>query len=248
MTPPKRTVLAALPLVVALLAGCELRADVDVTIDNTGGGRLAVTLTPDEALRRSTRQAGADPLAALADAGSQVPGWRVRSADGDGGVTLATTFDDPDELALVSAQFADAVAAPELRPLEPLEVVLGADTVELRGGAGLDVTPAVRDIGYSPARARAVIADSVRLRITARMPGAVLETNAGERRDERTVSWLIPAGQQRRLEVVATRPWTAERVARLLITPEGVLALLIGTTMVLAWRRTRRHAPLLAHR
>lgn len=244
MTPLKRLVrLVALPVALLLLAGCELRADIAVTIDETGGGALAVTLDPDDALRRSARQADADPLAALIDAGRQLPGWQVREDDPGGGVTLATTFDDPDELERISTQFANAVAAPELRPLDPLRLVVGDDTMRLQGGAGLKVTPAVRDIGYSQSRAQAVIADSVRLRVTARMPGEVLQTDADQREGADTVSWLIPAGQRRQLQVVSTRPWTLERVARLLLTPVGaLLVLLLAAVMVVVARQMRRRA------
>ncbi|MBW3606152.1 MAG: hypothetical protein KY460_14875 [Actinobacteria bacterium] len=239
----RRALLIALP-VVLLLSGCELRADVDIALDAAGGGTLAVTLAPDDALRRTVRQAGADPLSGLVTAGAQLPGWRVRRSDGpDGAVTLATTFDDAAELERVSTQFADAVAAPELRPLDPLRVVVTDDTVALHGGAGLQVTPAVRDIGYSPARARELIADSVQLRVTARMPGEVLETDADRRNGDRVVSWVIPAGDHRELEVLAARPWTLVRVLRLLVTPTGAAALVIGLALVIVWRRATRDQP-----
>lgn len=237
--------LIALP-VVLLLSGCELRADVDIALDDVGGGTFAVTLAPDDALRRTVRRAGADPLSGLVAAGAQLPGWRVRRSDGpNGAVTLATTFDDAAELERVSTQFADAVAAPELRPLDPLRVELTDDTVALHGGAGLQVTSAVRDIGYSPARARELIADSVRLRVTARMPGDVLDTNADRRTGDRIVSWVIPAGDHRELEVLAVRPWSLPRVLRLLVTPAGAAALAIGLALIIGWRRATRDEPVL---
>lgn len=239
----RRRLVAALPLVVVLLTGCELRADVDVAVDDSGGGTLAVTLQADEALRRSARATGADPLAALTAAGRQAPGWRVRGPDAEGVVTLATTFDDPEELERISTQFARAVATPELQPLGPMQLVMGDDTVTLRGSAGLAVTDAVRDIGYSPARARAVVADSVRLEIGAQMPGEVLQTNAAQRQDARSVRWVIPAGGQRQLQVVSARPWTVARVARLLITPAGLLVLVIGLALVLGWRWAQHETP-----
>ncbi len=244
MTTNKRWTALIVLLLVATLSGCQLRADVTVDVNDGGGGTLAVTLAADDSLRRAAGAAGADPLQTLADAGRRLPGWRVRRPEGaTGAVTLETSFDDPAELERTSTQLAAAIAAPELRPLEPLQLTLTDDTVALRGGAGLQVTSAVREIGYSRARAREAIADSVRLRITARMPGEVLETNADERGDDRTVTWTIPAGEQRQLRVLAARPWTIGRVVRLLITPTGLAAVLLGAVVIVAWWRATRDRP-----
>lgn len=238
--------LAALPICV-LVSGCELRTQVGIVVDGDGGGALAYTLAADDVLRRAARRAGADPLAALAEAGEGLRGWRVeRRTDGPlQGVTLATTFDDPDELAQVSGEFAEALAAPELQPLGALRLVVDDTTVDLRGSAdlALDVS-AVRELGLRPARARAVLAESVTLRVEARMPGEVLDTNA-DTRSERTVAWTIAPGQQRALRVVARRPWTVARVVRLLITGEGMLALAIGIALIHGWHRATRDGPAL---
>lgn len=247
MTRCKRlAALIALP-VLLLLGGCELRTEVGVVVDGDGGGDLAVTLAADEELRRTAHRAGADPLSVLAQAGRELPGWDItRFTDGPRrAVTLSTTFADPDELDRVSTQFADAVAAPELRPLGPLRLVLEDATVELRGTVSLDVGSGVRELGVRPARAREVLADSVVLRVVARMPGDVLETNADRQRDDGVVEWTIPAGRRRTLRVVARRPWTPARLARLLVTVEGMVALTIGTALIYDWRRATRHrAPL----
>jgi hypothetical protein len=239
------TLLAALPICL-LLSGCELRTQVGIVVDGDGAGVLSYTLTADAELRRAARRAGADPLAALADAAADLRGWRVaRRTDGAlQGVTLTTTFDDPDELAQVSAQFAEALAAPELQPLGPLRLVVDDTTVDLQGSAALALDgAAVRELGVRPARARDVLDDSVQLRVTARMPGEVLQTNADVRSDGDRVAWSIASGQQRTLRVVARRPWTLARLGRLLITAQGVTALAIALVLIHGWRRATRDSP-----
>lgn len=236
------TVLAALPICL-LLSGCELDSRVRIVVDADGAGALAYTLAADDALRRAARRAGADPLAALAEAGEGLQGWRAeRWTDGSlQGVTLTTTFDDPDELARVSGEFAEALAAPELEPLGPLRLVVDDSTVGLRGSAALALDAvAARELGLRPARAREVLGESVTLQVEASMPGEVLETNADTRRDGTTVVWTIAPGQQRTLRVLARRPWTVGRVARLLVTGEGMVALAIGIALIYDWRRAAR--------
>lgn len=245
MTPRKRRLLLlpALTLVVLALAGCRLRADIGVDVDADGGGTLTVSLTADDELRRAARQAGGDPLRALADETRSLRGWGVTTSDDGRTVTLRTAFADPDELERASGQFAAALAAPELRPLGPLRVVVTDDTVELRGSAGLRPTRAVRELGVRPRRARAVLRDAVRVRVAARMPGPVLETDADHRPDADTAAWTIAAGQQRRLTVVARRPWTLARLVALAVTPWTMAALLVGVALVVECWRTTRNRP-----
>lgn len=250
MTPWKRwAVLAALPACL-LVSGCELRTDVGIVVDGDGGGALAYTLAADAELRAAARRAGADPLAALAEAGADLRGWHVaRRTDGAlQGVTLSTTFDDPAELARVSGQFAEALSAPELRPFGPLRLEVDDSTVDLRGSAALALDDdAVRELGVRPTRAREVLDDSVVLRVEARMPGEVLRTNADARGDDGRVAWTIAPGQRRTLRVVARRPWTLARLRGLLITIEGMVALVIGIALIHDWRRaTRDRSPLRA--
>jgi type IV secretory pathway TrbD component len=240
--------LAALPMAL-VLSGCELRGDVAVSVDGDGGGALSYTLAADDELRAEVRRAGADPLEALAEAGRQLPGWKVtQQTDGPvQGVTLTTAFADPEELTRLSTQFAEALAGPELRPLGPLHLELDDTTVELQGSAVLDVDRAVRDLGVRPRRARRVLDEHVLLRVVARMPGEVLQTNADEQRDDGTVVWTITGGEQRDLRVLARRPWTLARVAGLLVTPTGLTALAVVTALLglVIWRvatRRRRRA------
>jgi hypothetical protein len=119
-------------------------------------------------------------------------------------------------------------------------------TVDLRGSAALVLdAAAVRELGLRPARAREVVDDSVALRVEARMPGEVLETNADTQGADHTVAWMIAPGQRRTLRVVAQRPWTLARLSRVLITAEGMLALAIGIALIYHWRRATRNGPVL---
>lgn len=245
MTPRERCVLPLATLVaLVLLTGCRLDGDVEVLLEEDGAGTLAVTLAADEELRDRAASAGADPLATLRRSGAELPGWRIATRDDDadagGSVTLETTFADPDELARVSGDFAEAVAGPELRLLGPLRVEVTDDTVALRGTAGLDPTAQVADLGLAPARAERVLADAVGYTVSVGLPGEVLETDADERTSDTSVRWTIAAGQQRDLYVRARRPWTLQRVAALLVTPAGMLATAIGIALIFDWRRATR--------
>jgi hypothetical protein len=241
--------LIALP-VILLVSGCQLRAGVGVRVDGDGGGTLSVTLVADRELRDAAARVGADPLGTLADAVDELPAWDVTGPDAasPGRITLATTFADPEELAQVSRDLADAVSAPEVQPLEPWQLAVDAATIELRGAAGLELTSAVTDLGLARTRADALLADSARLRVTATMPGAVLESNADEVTDDGRATWTIAPGERRELRVVARRPWTFGRVVDTLATPSGLAAVaafalvLVGVGWIVVGRRRSRAA------
>jgi hypothetical protein len=246
MTPRTCSMLLIASVVTLLVSGCQLRTGVDVRVDGDGGGALSLTLVTDEELRDAATRVGADPLGTLADTVEELPGWQVRRPGGasPGRITLATTFADPDDLARVSRELADAVAAPEMQPLQPWQLVVDAATIELRGGAGLELMPAVTDLGIARARADTLLADSVQLRVTAAMPGEVLESNADEVTRDGRATWTIAPGERRQLRVVARRPWTLGRVVDALSTPYGlasvaviVLALAVGARLVVRRRR-----------
>jgi hypothetical protein len=223
-------------LTVLLLCGCQLDGKVNVAVDGNGGGTLALTLSADEELRAAATAADADPLGALEQAGGQLAGWEVTRSDrpgGDGAVTLSTRFRDADELERVSRDLAEGLAAPELSPLGPMRLTVDDETVGFDGTADLRVSAAVAELGLTPARARARLADAVRLGITARMPGAVLQTNADQRPDDRTVVWNITAGQRRSLHVIAERPWTFARVLAYLTRSGSLVVVLAAVLLVL---------------
>ncbi|HSK95553.1 MAG TPA: hypothetical protein VK891_02965 [Euzebyales bacterium] len=221
-----------------LLTGCRLDAQVEVAVDGDGGGTLAVHLTADEQLRAAAADAGADPLETLEQAAHGLEGWQVtRSEDGGGTLTLSTSFDDATELERLSAEFADGLAAPEVSPLGPMRLTVTDDVVELDGTAGLRLSAAVAELGLTPARARARLADGLRYRVTARMPGAVLRTNADDRPDDRTAVWTIVPGERRALKVTAERPWTLARLTAYLVESQSLTVLLAGAMLAVAARR-----------
>jgi hypothetical protein len=235
--------LGPLLLAVLLLAGCRLDGQVEVAVDGNGGGTLAVALLVDDELRRAAATAGADPLDALEQAGRQLKGWKVTRPDGaerDGSVTLSTRFRDPEELERITTQFAEGLAGAEVTPLGPMRVEVTDDTVALTGTADLRMSSAVRELGMGRRQARSRLANGLRFRVTARMPGAVLQTNADGRPDDTTVVWDIAPGERRPLRVSAARPWTLARIATLLLNPYTPAVTLVGITLIVAVRQERR--------
>lgn len=228
-TRTRRALLVALPLIAVTLAGCELRAAVGIDVTAAGGGTLAVTLDADQELQRAAQRAGADPLSTLAEAGRQIDGWEVERDESTPGapVTLSAGFAGPEELSSLSRALADAVAGPELRPLEAWALEVDERTVELTGAASLEVAPDVAALGVPPRRAARILADSAQLQVTARMPGEVLETTGEVSPDGTEVTWIVPAGERRVLAVVAQRPWTLDRVLERVATPFGALAVVV---------------------
>lgn len=242
-----RVTTGALICAVALLSGCQLDGEVDVTVDGDGGGTLAFTVAADEELLRAADDAGVDPLAHVEDAGADLEGWDVARRDAGGGaaITLSTAFSDGTQLERITGDFARALAGPELAPLGPMRVAVTDDTVTLDGTAGLAVTSQVRELGLTRRQAHERLAEAVDVRVSARMPGQILRTNADERPDDTTAVWHIEAGERRTLEVTAHRPWSLARVVSLIGGPYVAAAVVIGVLGIAGlatYRRRRRRA------
>jgi hypothetical protein len=230
-------------LLVMVLAGCRLDGQVEVAVNGDGGGTLALTLAVDEELRRAAADAGADPLSALEEAGGQLQGWQVRRPDGadrQRAVTLSTGFRDPEDLEQLTTQLSEGLAGPELAPLGPMRVEVTDDTITLTGVADVRLSPTVRELGLSRRQARNRLAEALRFRVTARMPGAVQQTNATDQPDDTTVVWDIPAGQRQELHVSAARPWTFARIATYLRNPYAPSVVLVGIMLLVAARQQQR--------
>lgn len=231
---------AIVVLAVLLVSGCRLDADVAVDVDGNGAGQLEVTLATDDELRRAAADADADPLAVLADEVGTLDGWSVRRQDADR-VTVVTRFDDPRELARVTADFAAGLAGPELTPLGPLRVTVTDDAVSVRGTVDLRVRDTVDELGLAPAAARSVLADAVRMDVVVRMPGDIVAANADRRPAPDTATWRVDAGSTQVLRVRSQRPWTVDRVIDVLSGPPGIVALVtLGALVALVtigWRR-----------
>ena len=239
-----RVTTGALVCAAALLCGCQLDGEIDVTVDGDGGGTMAFTVAADEELLRAAGDAGVDPLAHVEQAGAGLEGWDVARRDAGGGaaITLSTSFSDGRQLERITGDFARALAGPELAPLGPMRVAVTDDTVTLDGTAGLAVTSQVRELGLTRRQAHEQLAESVDVRVSARMPGQILRTNADERPDDTTAVWHIEAGERRTLEVTAHRPWSLARVLSLIGGPYVATAVVIGVLGVAGfamyrWRR-----------
>jgi hypothetical protein len=238
-----RRLIGPVLLATLVLAGCRLDGQVEVAVDGNGGGTLGVTLLVDDELRRAAAAAGSDPLDVLEQAGRQLRGWEVTRPEGaehDRSVTLSSRFSDPEELERITTEFAEGVAGPELTPLGPMQVDVTEDTVALTGTADLRVSTAVRELGLTRRQARSRLTNGLRFRVTARMPGAVLQTNADGQPDDATVVWDIVPGERRSLQVSATRPWTLARIATLLVNSYVPAVTLVGIMLIGAARLERR--------
>jgi hypothetical protein len=194
------------------LAGCQLRAEVDVALDRAGGGLLSVVVGADQELLAKATEAGVDPLEvltrqrrALADAG-----WEVSTQQRDGGgrqVRLSAEFDGPDELEILTAELANALAAPEVRPLEPFTVVVTDDQIMLSGAGGIEFTPATTALGIDPADAtrRLQLQDAVVYEVRVRLPGELISAS-GTERTPGVVVWEIRPGERVDIRAVSERP------------------------------------------
>jgi hypothetical protein len=219
-----RMVVAAVALV---CGGCRLSVAVDVDVDSGGGGELAVVVGADTDLLGRAAAAGARPLEDVEKVGRQLApdGWRTTvQATEDGGrrVTIVTRFEDPHELEALTTDLADALAAPELRPLEPLRLEMTSGRVALDGEASLVFSDAVAEQGVTADEAARLVGDVVDYQVRVTLPGEVLETSA-PRRDGATLVWPVPAGEEVRVLAVGERPRPLPGV---LLVPAAAVALL----------------------
>lgn len=199
---PARAALLALTLL--LTAGCELEADVVVDVDRNGAGTVRLVLAIDDELAAQAADADLDVFAPVVEAARADDAWLVE-VTGDT-LTLSADFSDRRELAALTGALAGDLAAPELTPLAPLAVALTDDRVTVTGSAGLDLTDAVTDLGFDEGEAEARLADAVRYEVTVAVPGEVIEVSPDGVLEERSVTWVVPAGQQIDFRVEAQRP------------------------------------------
>lgn len=227
---------------VLALSGCRLGLDVALDVAGDGSGRLAVALAADAAAGRRAVEAGADPLALVADAGRGLAGqgWETAdetAADGVRRVTLSVDAADAEALSAQAAELAAALAAPEGQPLEPLRVTLTEDRVEVAGAAGLVPGEAVADYGLSPEQAVALLdeQDALDYRVRVTLPAAVLSSNA-DAVDGSTLTWEVAPGEQQPIVASGVRP----RFPWLRVAAAAAAALLLALVLVLAGGRRRR--------
>jgi hypothetical protein len=233
-------------LLAAVLSGCQLRIGVDVAVERRGSGVLAVTVGADQELLARAEAAGADPLGMLAERGRSLAreGWQVteeRRDDLGRTVRLTAEFAGPEEYEALTTDLAEALAAPEIRMLEPFTLELTDDRIVLRGGAGLQPTGVAVDPGVAPEHVLRLLdaEDALVYDVRVRLPGEVLEHNA-TRRQEDVLVWDVPPGQRVDVLAVGTRPPP--------LVPVLAVGLLAGASaglavVLLRRRRLGRRAP-----
>ena len=232
-----RFALAAACLVA--LAGCRVDLGLDVTVDAEGAGSLALRVAPDGELVALATDAGVDPIAQLAAAVDELDGWTVEGPTGDPPVLVLTAgFDDPEELAELSAGLAEAFTAPEATLLEPLALTVTEEELALSGGAALVPGEALVEYGVEPAEAVARLGDTIGFIVTATFPGPVLTTDgvpvAQPSEVPTAVRWEVPAGTRIPLNATAQRPQTTV----LLLAGGAAAGALVAALVVLVVRST----------
>lgn len=228
-------------LLVCALSGCRLGLDVTLDVARDGSGRLAVALAADAAANQRAAAAGADPLALVGDAGERLAGqgWQTRdetAPDGGREVTLSVEAADAAALSAQAAELAEALAAPEARPLEPLRVTLTEDRVEVTGAAGLVPGEGVAEYGLSPEQAVALLGEREALdyRVAVTLPGEVLSSNA-DVVEASTLIWDVAPGEQVPISATGVRP----RFPWPLVAAGAAAALLLALGGFILLRRRR---------
>lgn len=203
--------LAAALLAALVLAGCQARLTIDITVARDGSGTLTVSLAADDELLEQAGAAGADPLADLAATGRslEADGWRVTETvhdDGSRTVVLATDFEEPPAFNELAVTLAEALAAPEATLVERLVLEVDEDLVRLDGTVGAVPGPAVAELGLGPAEAVGLLAehDAFSFDVLVTLPGEVLETNADG--TAQPLRWEVAPGERVELHAVAERP------------------------------------------
>jgi hypothetical protein len=207
--------LLAVGVLALLAAGCQARISLVITVDGDGAGQLAMSVGADAELLRDMSTAGADPLGELAETGEQLAaeGWRttdVTDAVGGRTVTLAAPFDGPEAFNALAAELSQALAGPELTPIEELRMDLTEEEIRISGAAALQPGPAVAELGMQPEQAVRILrdADAVIYDLEISLPGEVLESTAAPEADVGPLRWRIEPGERVDILAVGDRPMT----------------------------------------
>lgn len=234
-----------LTLLLTAVAGCRIGVDISLDVDRDGSGALTVGMRADaEALERG-EAAGADPLEPLVQAGERLgeKGWSVGDRTDDVGnreVHLTTGFADPVELEVLASDLGRALAGPEGRPLESLEVVVTENRVRVQGVAALQPTDAVTEYGLSPDEVVELLRErqAIDYRVRVTLPGEVLEHN-GTLVEGTTLEWRVPPGERVDIRVEGVRP-TGPDWLLVLLGAAIVVTLLVLIGLLVVERRRRR--------
>lgn len=255
--PVRGTAVAAFAFLAVIASGCQLDLELGVAVDRDGAGRLTIRLAADEALTAWADSRDVAPFEFLTGARGELEsaGWRVTEETTPGGarsVELSRGFSGPDQFDRLTGELAGTLAGPELTLLEPMDLTVTDDRVRLEGAASLRPTDAVAESGLTPEETVALLrgqpptggqgpgnppaGEGLEYRITATLPGEVLESTATDR-DGRTLRWTVPPGEDVTIRAVANRPartrWPLGIAA---LAGAGAAAAALGM-----WRRGVRH-------
>lgn len=241
-------------LVLVALAGCEVRAELNVTVDEDGSGLLELALGLDEdALSRRPGALDEIDLSDLADTGWEVTG-PAEESDGYTWLRARHRFATPDELGVLIDDVAGADGPFRdfrlTREDEFAESRYRFDgTVDFTAGAdALAVDPELAEaLGAEPIelieeRLGAAVDEMVEVQVAVRLPGSV-DSNAVTQAPNGAV-WRPSIVEREVVELRSTG--TVSRSERLVWAGVGgaaafalVLYLLVRAA---AWRRARRRA------
>lgn len=247
-----RAVLAV--LVLLAVAGCEVRTELNVTVEQDGSGRLELAVAlDDDAMSRRPGLLEALDLSDLTETGWEVTG-PTEEADGSTWIRARHDFGTPEELGTLL----EDVAGPD-GPFRDFELTREdafaesryhfGGTVDFGAGAGaLAEDPALAEaleaepIELLEERLGEAIDEMVKVQVAVRLPGSV-ESNALTQASNGAV-WRPSVVEREVVELRATG--TVSRSERLVwVGVAGVAGFALVLYLLIraaAWRRARRRA------
>ena len=252
-----RRALLALVFIVLAAAGCQIRTEVGVEVEEDGSGVVSVSVGLDE--DAMSRVPGLEEELQLDDL--RASGWEItgptREADGFTWLRGTKRFDTPEEAGRVLAEvagesgpFRDFVVTRERSFARTRFGFQG--TVDFTGGleafgdealaAALDGEPLGEDVAAIEERIGRAIDEAFTFRIAVRMPGDLTSSNAPTRADNGAV-WEPRLSEGGPIELVATseetRTTTIALVVAAAVAAVAAVAVLIGVPRR-RWRRLGR--------
>jgi len=241
-----------LVLVGLVVAGCQVRSELNLTVDEDGSGtvELAVALDEDAMSRRPDVLDELD-LSDLTDTGWEITGPE-EEADGWTWLRARHDFGTPDELGVLVAEVAG-----ERGPLRDFELRREdafaetrydfSGTVDFTAGAGAlaDDPELAEALEAEPVelleqRLGAALDEMIQVQVAVRLPGSV-ESNAPTQASNGAV-WQPSVAERESVELAATG--TLSRTQRLVWVGVAIAAgfalLLYLLVRVALWRRRRR--------
>lgn len=241
-------------LVLAALAGCEVRTELNVTVEEDGSGQLELAVAlDDEAVARRPDLLEELDLSDLAGTGWDVTG-PAEEADGATWIRARHDFGTPEELGVLVDEVAgedgpfqdfsltreDAFAERRYRFDGTVDFTAGAGALaeDPELAAALDAEP----IELLEQRLGAAIDEMVQVQVAVRMPGSV-ESNARTQASNGAV-WQPSVVEREIVDLRATS--TVSRPERLVWAGVAAVAAFALVLYLLiraaAWRRARRRA------